>query len=58
MKLVDREPAMMTNRSSHMPTLMKSEITKSAFRLRRTRGAKRASGMMQLHVTIVQKSGA
>ena len=53
-KLVASEPAMITKRSSHIPTFTNSDNTHSSFRLWRTRGENNASGMTQLHATMIQ----
>src|SRR5437763_3600925 len=57
-KLCARELTMITNRSSHMPMLMRIEMTKSVRKLVRTRFQKSDSGTRQLQNTIVQKKGA
>ena len=49
---------MMTKRSSHMPMLIRIEMTKSARRLVRTFLENSVSGARQLQKTIVQKNGA
>src|SRR5215813_1355845 len=55
LKLLVREPAIITNRSSHIPMLMKIEMTHSAARFTRIRGENSSSGIRQLHSTITQK---
>ncbi len=54
MKLVASEPAIITNRSSHIPTFTNSDSTQTSFRLWRTRGENNASGITQLHATMIQ----
>src|SRR4051812_44198335 len=57
-KLCARELTMMTKRSSHMPMLIRIEMTKSVRKLVRTRFQNSESGTRQLQKTIVQKNGA
>ena len=48
------EPAIITNRSNHIPMLTKIVMMNSGTGLTRMRGEKSASGIRQLHSTITQ----
>ena len=53
-----RDPEMMTNRSVHIPTLIKREIVKRITVLRRKALKKKSNGARQLHRTMSQNKGA
>ena len=48
------ELTMMMNRSNHMPTLMKSEMTNTTSSVRRTRANQNSWGTSTLHPTMIQ----